>query len=94
MRLRVRREECLARYGGEEFCIVFPEADGHAAAVRAEELRRACAAHPFEFGGVRLPVTFSGGVAELRNDLNAIEILKRADERLYEAKRAGRNQIH
>ena len=93
LRSRVRREECLARYGGEEFCIVLPEAGRDAALHRADELRATCAEHVFDFDGMRIPVTFSGGVAELRQELNALEFLKQADERLYQAKRTGRNRL-
>ena len=93
LRSRVRREECLARYGGEEFCIVLPEAGRDAALRRADDLRKVCAEHAFDFDGVRIPVTFSGGVTEVRNELNALEILQHADERLYQAKRSGRNRV-
>ena len=93
LRTRVRREECLARYGGEEFCIVLPEAARDAAVQRADELRTVCQEHAFDFDGTRIPVSFSGGVAELGQELNALELLKHADERLYQAKRAGRNRI-
>ena len=93
LRPRVRREECLARYGGEEFCIVLPEAGRDSALRRADELRRACAEHEFEFDDERISVTFSGGVAEQHNELNALELLKHADARLYQAKRTGRNRV-
>lgn len=93
LRPRVRREECLARYGGEEFCIVLPEAGRDASLHRADDLRKACAEHAFEFDGVRIPVTFSGGVAEKGCEVNALELLRRADDRLYLAKHAGRNQV-
>jgi len=93
LRLRLRREECVARYGGEEFCVVLPEAGRDAALRRVEELRKICADHAFDFDCTRIAVTFSGGVAEARQELNALELLKRADERLYQAKRAGRNRI-
>lgn len=93
LRPRIRREECLARYGGEELCVVLPEAGRDAAVHRANELRVVCAEHAFDFDGVRITVTLSGGVTELRQELNALEFLKRADKRLYQAKRAGRNRI-
>lgn len=93
LRLRIRREECLARYGGEEFCIVLPEAARDDALARADELRKTATGYDFIFDGVPIPVTFSVGVAEVGGELNALEILKRADARLYEAKRAGRNRV-
>ena len=93
LRLRLRREECVARYGGEEFCVVLPEAGRDAALRRVEELRKTCAEHTFDFDGVRIPITFSGGIAELDQEVNVLEFLKHADDRLYQAKRAGRNRV-
>jgi len=93
LRARTRREECLARYGGEELCFVFPEATRNDALGRGEELRRVCAHHAFVYGGAQIPVTFSGGVAEMQTQDAPLELLKDADERLYEAKRNGRNQV-
>ena len=93
LRLRIRREECLARYGGEEFCIVLPEAAREDALARADELRKSATGYAFSFDGVHIPVTFSAGVAELGGELTALEILKHAEARVYEAKRTGRNRI-
>lgn len=93
LRPRIRREECFARYGGEEFCVVLPEAGRDAAVRRANELRTTCAGHTFDFDGIRIPVSFSAGVAELGQELNALELLKHADARLYLAKRNGRNRV-
>jgi len=93
LRARTRREECLARYGGEELCFVFPEATRNDALGRGEELRRVCADHAFVYDGAQIPVTFSGGVAEMQTHGAPLELLKAADERLYEAKRNGRNQV-
>jgi len=93
LRARTRREECLARYGGEELCLVLPEATHEDAIRRGDALRRACEANEFVFDGVRIPVTFSGGVAVMTDANAPIELLRAADERLYAAKRGGRNRI-
>jgi len=90
---RTRREECLARYGGEELCFVFPEATRGDALRRGDELRRLCESHAFVYDGARIPVTFSAGVAEMTTHDMPLELLKTADERLYEAKRSGRNRV-
>jgi len=92
-RTRTRREECLARYGGEELCFVFPEATRDDALRRGNELRRLCESHAFVYDGARIPVTFSGGVAEMGTQDMPLGLLKAADERLYEAKRNGRNRV-
>ena len=93
LRARTRREECLARYGGEELCFVFPEATKDDALRRGDELRRVCESHAFDYDGTRIPVTFSAGVAAMATQGASAELLKAADERLYEAKRSGRNRV-
>jgi len=91
---RIRREECFARYGGEEFALVLPESNLEGAVFVAEKLRKLVEEHDFTFESKRMPVTFSGGVAEMRKEHHdALEFLKAADEKLLAAKRAGRNRV-
>ena len=91
---RIRREEVFARYGGEEFVIVLPETPLPGAAALAESLRARVANHGFVFQGERIPVTVSIGTALLgENDKVAADLIQRADEKLYEAKRGGRNRV-
>jgi diguanylate cyclase (GGDEF)-like protein len=91
---RVRREECFARYGGEEFVIVLPETGRDNAVFLADKLRALVEEFRFTFEGKAIPVTFSGGVAEMHADHDSpLAFLNAADARLYEAKRAGRNRI-
>ena len=91
---RIRREECFARYGGEEFALVLPESNLETATFVAEKLRAIIAEHEFFFENKRIPVTFSGGVAEMGGGHdNPLVFLKAADEKLYEAKRGGRNRV-
>ncbi len=91
---RIRREEVFARYGGEEFVILLPETPLQGAAALAENLRARVANHAFVFQGERIPVTVSIGTALLgENDKVAADLIQRADEKLYEAKRGGRNRV-
>jgi two-component system, cell cycle response regulator len=90
---RIRREEVFARYGGEEFVIVLPETPMQGAVTLAENLRGRVASHPFVFQGERIPVTISVGCAMLAEEKGATELIQRADEKLYEAKRGGRNRV-
>jgi diguanylate cyclase (GGDEF)-like protein len=91
---RIRREEVFARYGGEEFVILLPETPLQGAAALAENLRQRVANHAFVFQGERIPVTVSIGTALLgENDKVAADLIQRADEKLYEAKRGGRNRV-
>jgi two-component system cell cycle response regulator len=94
IKTRIRTEDIFARYGGEEFAIILPEIDGHNAHQFAEKIRRIVETTEFRFEGTKIPVTISMGVATL--DLEepvAASLIKRADERLYEAKAGGRNCV-
>ena len=85
----------MARYGGEEFAILLPEIDAEHTRVLAEKVRALVEQFTFQFEGTRMPVTISVGVAsveEVESD-NPEELVKVADERLYRAKRGGRNLV-
>jgi two-component system cell cycle response regulator len=91
---KIRREDLFARYGGEEFAIVLPEIDGHNAHQFSEKIRRIVETTDFRFEGVKMEVTISLGVAALDQETtDSAGLIKRADERLYEAKNAGRNCV-
>jgi diguanylate cyclase (GGDEF)-like protein len=92
LRKGVRTTDLVARYGGEEFVIAFPRLDVQLALRRAEALREDIASLAIGLEGVEL--TISGGVASWPTDGQEFEqVLRRADERLYGAKAAGRNVI-
>jgi len=91
---RIRRDEVFARYGGEEFVIVLPETGLNGALALAENLRQRVGSHGFVFQAERIPVTISMGCAQLvKEDKAATDLIQRADEKLYEAKRGGRNRV-
>ena len=91
---RIRRDEVFARYGGEEFVIALPETPLEGAASLAQNLRARVAEHTFIFQGESIPVTVSIGAAVLSpDDKTATDLVQRADEKLYEAKRGGRNRV-
>jgi diguanylate cyclase (GGDEF)-like protein len=94
VKTRIRREDCFARYGGEEFSIVLPEIDGLNSKPFAEKIRQLVEATEFKFENTTMPVTISMGVATMDMDSTDPQaLIKRADERLYEAKSSGRNCV-
>ena len=90
---KVRREDVFARYGGEEFTITLPENEAAGARAMAEKVRRLIGKARFKFEDIRIPVTVSVGGAVSGEDDLAESLIKRADEKLYEAKNAGRNCV-
>jgi two-component system cell cycle response regulator len=91
---RIRRDEVFARYGGEEFAIILPETDLAGATALADSIREKIQEHSFVFQNDQIWVTISVGVATLEeSDKTSTDLIKRADERLFEAKRAGRNRV-
>jgi diguanylate cyclase (GGDEF)-like protein len=90
---RIRREDLLARYGGEEFACVLPDTDKAGAQSFAESVRLLVAREPFDYEGTALRVTISLGVAMHDPGVSSSELIRRADEHLYSAKRGGRNRV-
>jgi two-component system cell cycle response regulator len=94
VRARTRREDVFARFGGEEFALLLPEVDQKGALQLAEKARKLVEKHSFIFDGEDIPVTMSAGVATLiKKNENPAELIRRADEKLYEAKTGGRNRV-
>jgi diguanylate cyclase (GGDEF)-like protein len=91
----VRREDLFARYGGEEFALVMPETVREDALTVAENLRRLVEQHPFQYLHNRYRVTISLGVASVTGEtwLTTSELIRQSDEKLYQAKRQGRNRV-
>ncbi|WP_129347327.1 GGDEF domain-containing protein [Sorangium cellulosum] len=91
----VRRDDVLARVGGEEFALLLPEIPIDSARLVAEKLRALVERTPFRFEEDEIAATASFGVAGVTPDapVSPMELYRRADERLYHAKRGGRNRV-
>jgi len=96
MRENMRDMDIAARYGGEEFCAVLPETDLAGAAVVAERIRRQVERQLFVGDGDLPSVrkTVSVGVATFPDNASVqSSLIEKADQALYRAKRAGKNQV-
>jgi len=90
----IRNVDYVARYGGEEFCCVLPETGIQSAAKVAERFREAVYQLENNFDDNIIKVTISLGVAEFREGIaSSNQLIKKADEALYRAKKEGRNRI-
>ncbi|CRM39606.1 Stalked cell differentiation-controlling protein [Pseudomonas sp. 31 E 6] len=93
LRKRLRPGDFIARFGGEEFVLLMPDSPLTDALTVGEVLRNAIEACPFHFKGEPVTITVSMGVAQFQPGERSELALKRADEALYRAKAAGRNQV-
>jgi len=90
-----RGDDVVCRYGGEEFAIILPESNATDAARRADLLRAEARKIEIRHQGQRLnTVTFSVGVASFpENGATGEEILRAADQSLYQSKADGRDRV-
>lgn len=89
----VQSKGILCRYGGEEFALILPHMDNVQAAGLIEQLRHTFNAIKFPVKDAAFQVTFSSGIAQIsENTGHAEKLVDEADQALYCAKRAGRNQ--
>lgn len=87
---QTRKTDKCIRWGGEEFIVILPFCDHRKAMEIAEKIRETMAGVKFNHIG---QVTLSVGVTESRTDDTPASILERVDQRLYAAKKAGKNRI-
>jgi len=90
-----RTEDTAARIGGEEFAILLPDTNRLGAAVLAERIRSAIERERVVLAERVVPITISIGVASFATELvdTVDQLLSIADQRLYLAKKNGRNRI-
>ncbi len=86
----LRKSDIFARWGGEEFIVLVPENHTGQAAQLAEKMRQALKDPPMESVGA---ISASFGVVGWRQQDSAFELIKRADDALYQAKNLGRDRI-
>lgn len=95
MRSAIREGDVAGRYGGEEFGIVLSNLPKDKVVAISERIRRRIALQSFSLEGQTVNITVSIGVCYKApdNDISHKDMIKIADEAMYEAKRSGRNNV-
>jgi diguanylate cyclase (GGDEF)-like protein len=93
IRQSLRGSDIACRWGGDEFCVLLPQVGVEAARATAERIRRGIEALSPALHGIR--ATASVGVATYPTDFdgNVEDLVKRADQALYRAKREGKDRV-
>ena len=89
----MRPQDSLARYGGEEFVIMLPDTPLDRAVEAMTRLQRELTKRFFLAGSEKVLITFSAGVAQMTEGETGQDAIKRADQAMYLAKRAGKNRV-
>ncbi len=89
----MRPQDTLARYGGEEFVILLPDTPLDRGIEAMTRLQRELTRRFFLAGNEKILITFSAGVAQLAAGESGADAIRRADQAMYLAKRAGKNRV-
>jgi diguanylate cyclase (GGDEF)-like protein len=95
MQKEIRQYDAMGRYGGEEFLILLSGCDEDAGLKQAERLRRQLSADPMSLQDTRLGISASFGVTTAIPGFayTPEDLINKADEALYLAKKRGRNRV-
>jgi diguanylate cyclase (GGDEF)-like protein len=95
LKASVRKKDTVARYGGEEFILILPETGLGEASMIAERIRKLVESTLFEIANARINLTVSMGISNFPSHRakSKEELVKMADQALYDAKRGGRNKV-
>jgi len=92
-RRNMRPSDTLARYGGEEFVVLMPDTTLEQGIEAMARLQRELTKAIYMAGNEKILITFSAGVAQLASDETGTDAIRRADQAMYLAKRAGKNRV-
>ena len=93
LRASLREEDILARFGGEEFCIVLSETSLEESRLCAERCLKAISEKPYSTTAGNIKTSISIGIGEAKDAMTCDDLIKLADDNLYQAKEQGRNQF-
>jgi len=89
----ISKPNIVGRIGGEEFLAILMETDQKKIVELCNDLRNEITKKSVTYEGEEIKVTFSGGTANTSESRNASDLVNKADERLYDAKKSGRDKI-
>ena len=89
----IRPTDVITRLGGEEFVILLPDTNIDEAVIAMARLQRTLTKEYFLGNNERLLITFSAGIALFKKEESAADVLHRADQAMYLAKRTGKNRV-
>ena len=87
---KIRENDIFARWGGDEFVLLFPNIGIEQSHDMAERIHKACTDNTFTNSP---DITISVGITVYRKGESDSALIKRADDMMYEAKRAGKNRF-
>lgn len=93
LRSHTRLSDYVFRYGGDEFAIILPDTDIKGAQELGERLRRTISGTPLTRDNHEITLEISLGTATFDEQVDAMDIVQQADQKLYEAKNNGKNQV-
>ena len=89
-----RKNDWIARYGGEEFLILFNDTSKEDAYNLSKRIKSVVENSIFKYDDIEINITISIGIASLTSEIDDMDkLIRKADEKLYKAKRSGRNYI-
>jgi len=93
LKRRLRKSDHIGRLGGEEIAVILPDTDIANACQVLDDIRSRFAAINFSSDELALHCTFSCGIADLQEGMDVKSLARSADDALWKAKNAGRNQV-
>jgi diguanylate cyclase (GGDEF)-like protein/PAS domain S-box-containing protein len=95
VKANTRASDVAARWGGDEFMLLAPGTDGRSAVKIAERIRVQVERYKMKLEDKEMGITISSGIVTYPDNASVVaELIKRADEAMYNAKRGGKNRSY